>query len=447
MNRTDIVGTALQESRFVTFDGALSLSCLHQRPDRYRQLAADFGTAKRIGRGAGLSYAAASFGQGSLVQDMTAFNRLLAFDPARGTLRVEAGTTVGFLLEWTGRQGLCFPVLPGYPMITVGGCIAADVHGKNPLRDGTFGDWLEALTLFHPAHGFRSVDRAASSELFEATCGGFGLTGLIVDATLRLAPLPAKSVRIRRVPVSSLAESVTALRASPDVDFGYSWHDGAARGASFGRGIIFLGAWADAPVAGTVRAYRPMSAEARGRIPLSLWNRTTARIVNGTFRHLAMRRTTEMKSAFDAAFPFARQTLYHRFYGKPGLAEVQVLVPDASVERFIEALTTLVHRIDPPLVMMSVKRFRGSQRSLALSGTGSLFALDLARGARTARFLGEFDALAVDAGAQPNVAKDSRLPARVAAKALPHFDFFRERLGRCDPDRLYRSELSQRLEL
>jgi decaprenylphospho-beta-D-ribofuranose 2-oxidase len=139
--------------------------------------------------------------------------------------------------------------------------------------------------------------------------------------------------------------------------------------------------------------------------------------------------------------------LYHRFFGRPGLAEVQVLVPDAQLERFVSGLAALVDRVDPLLVMMSVKRFLGRQRSLAMTGQGSLFALDLARTGATARFLAEFDALMVDTGAQPNVAKDSRLPARIAATTLPHYESFRRSLAECDPDRLYQSELSRRFEL
>jgi decaprenylphospho-beta-D-ribofuranose 2-oxidase len=423
------------------------MSSLHQRPDRYRHLEADLGREKRIARGAGLSYSAASFGEGIIVQEMSSFNRVLALDRDQRTVRVEAGLTVGDLLDWTGRNGFCFPILPGYPLITVGGCIAADVHGKNPLRDGTFSDWVRAMTVFHPAHGFRSTDRANSPELFAATCGGFGLTGLIVDATLRLMPLPASNVSVRLVPAGSLLESVEALRCNPDVDFGYSWHDGAARGSRFGRGIMFFGTWTDEPCGGARRNYKPMSSAQRARLPMSLWNRATVALANGAFRQLKIHRVTETKNSFDAAFPFAGQTLYHRFFGRPGLAEVQVLVPDVSLERFVGELAALVDRVDPLLVMMSVKRFRGRQRSLAMSGSGSLFALDLARTGATARFLSEFDALALDTGAQPNVAKDSRLPARIAATALPHYESFRRSLAECDPDRLYQSELSRRFEL
>jgi decaprenylphospho-beta-D-ribofuranose 2-oxidase len=190
-----------------------------------------------------------------------------------------------------------------------------------------------------------------------------------------------------------------------------------------------------------------VSSQRRGRWPVSLWNPVTVRCANSAFRHLAAFRSGQVKSAFDAAFPFARQTLYHRFYGRPGFAEMQVLVPHAGLEEFVTELSALVHDLDPPLVMMSLKRFVGRQQSLSMSGTGILFALDFMRSPAASRFATAFDKLTLAAGGQPNVAKDSRLPAEVAARALPFYSQFRQRIRQLDADRLYQSELSRRLEL
>ena len=437
----------LRQSRFMTFDGAVSLVTAHQRPDRYRHLEVDFGSRKRIARGAGLSYAAASFGEGVVAQEMSVFDRLLEFDEKSCTIRVEAGCSLERLVRWAEPRSLCLPVLPGYPLITIGGCVAADVHGKNPHRDGTFSDWIERMTIFHPVHGYRAITRTSNNDVFEATCGGYGLTGLIVDVTLRLVPMPARNIRLNRVAIESLSESVDRLRDATECDFAYSWHDGTARKKDFGRGILFLGHWTDEPCATRDYPYYPMSALKRARWPVSLWNRATARSANTLFRHLATRRATQVKSAFDAAFPFARQTFYHRAFGRSGLAEIQLLVPDARLTEFTCQLSVIVSEIEPPLIMMSMKRFFGRRRSLSMSGSGMLFALDLARNAATSRFIAAIDALTIAVGAQPNVAKDSRLPAEIAARALPHYTLFRQRVHELDPDRLYQSELSRRLAL
>jgi decaprenylphospho-beta-D-ribofuranose 2-oxidase len=438
----------LRQSRFITFDGAVSLVTAHQRPDRYRHLEVDLGSGKRIARGAGLSYAAASFGKGVVVQEMSAFDRLLEFDENGSTIRVEAGASLERLITWAEQKNLYLPVVPGYPLITVGGCVAADVHGKNPFRDGTFSDWVAAMTIFHPARGYQAVTRTNNANVFETTCGGYGLTGLVVDVTLRLTPMPAKNIRLQRVATESLTEAAERLReVTEEVDFAYSWHDGTARKENFGQGILFFGNWTDEPRATKNYPYSPMSALTRARWPVSLWNRATARSANAVFRQLAARHATQVKSAFDAAFPFARQTLYHRSYGRPGLAEIQVLVPDAGLTEFISELSAIVHETEPPLVMMSMKRFVGRRQSLSMSGSGMLFALDLARNAATNLFITAIDALTIAVGAQPNVAKDSRLPAEIAARALPHYELFRGRVRELDPDQLYQSELSRRLEL
>lgn len=439
--------TRLERTRFVTFDGAVEAYNPLQRPDRYRHLESDLGAAKRIARGAGLSYAAASFGAQSIVQEMSAFDRLLEFDPRSLTLRVEAAATIGAIANWASRRNLSLPVLPGYPTITVGGCIAADVHGKNPLRDGTFGHWVEAMTLYHPAYGLRTVDRDRHREEFHATCGGYGLTGVIVDATLRLVKQGGSAVQVRHVPVASVEAAIEAITsASAAHDFAYSWHDGTQRGARFGEGMLFLGSWTGEAAKGAP-GYRSMSAAQRARLPLSLWNPTSARLGNAYFRRSLERRPVQRKTPFDAAFPFAKQVLYHRFYGRAGLAEVQVLVPDAARQTFVRETARVIERTRAPLVMMSVKRFRAQSHALGMSGEGALIALDLMRREETARTLIELDAVCVDLGAQPNVAKDSRVPARVAAATLPGYAPFRSWLAQYDPDRLYVSELSQRLEL
>ena len=437
----------LRRSRFVSFDGAVSLETDHQRPDRYRHLECDLAGRKRIARGGGLSYAAASFGSGVVVQDMSAFNRLLSFDPANSTVTVEAGTSLERLLAWALRNDVYFPVLPGYPLITVGGCIAADVHGKNPLRDGTFCDWVEAMTVFHPARGFQKITRSLDPDLFETTCGGFGLTGVIVDATLRMTRLPLKNVLVQRTSVASLAEATERLCGHRQSDFAYTWHDGAARNGAFGQGVLFTGNWTAEPAQDNNRRFSPMSAADRACWPVSLWSRPAVRAANALFRRLAARHPTQVKTAFDAAFPFARQTLYHRFYGRAGLAETQLLVPDAQSQAFVSELSQVVHKMNPPLVMMSMKRFSGHQRSLSISGDGMLFALDLARSASTSRFLAAVDALMLAVGAQPNVSKDSRLPAEMGSRALPFYSRFRERIRAVDHNRLYESELSRRLDL
>ena len=437
--------TAMRRSRFVSFDGFVSLSTWHQRPDRYRHLELDLGGAARISRGGGYSYAAASFGEGVIVQDFSAFDRLLDFD-GKSIVRVEAGISVDRLSAWAAKRGLYLPVLPGYPAITIGGCIAADVHGKNPARDGTFADWVEAMTLYHPRRGFHAITREADAELFAATCGGFGLTGTIVDATLRLAPMPAESILVESAAVRSFEEAIDAFTRASGSDLVYAWHSGDARN-SFGEGIVFRGTWAHADPDREPGSYRPMTPSQRARWPWSLWNRATIAAARMWFAGRSLRRPSRTQTPFEAAFPFAYHTAYHRLFGAPGLAELQVLVPHDAIANFVGGATELLRRIRPPLVMISTRPFRGAQRSLSMTGTGILFTLDLSRTGRTREFLTAFDDLTLSVHAQPNLAKDSRAPAALARASLPGYERFAQAIRTFDPARLYQSELSRRIGL
>jgi decaprenylphospho-beta-D-ribofuranose 2-oxidase len=436
---------------FTSFDGAISEAVSYQRPDRYRLIEADLGGRPRIARGGGYSYVAASFGAGSIVQEMGRFNRLLRFDPVARVVEVESGVTLGDLLALTSRAGLGLAVQPGYPAITVGGCIAANVHGKNPVREGTFADSVLDLTLFHPRLGVLRISPERSPDIFDLTCGGFGLTGVILSASLRLQPLVGPRVSIRRIVVGSPGE---ALALAPELAgghlFAYTWHDAAPASRTFGRGFVYAGSMLPGPIpaSGVASRYRATTSRDRARLPFSLWRRLTTRALTSAYWHVERARpeTTET-GLFDAIFPFARRAAYFRLYGRPGLAECQILVPYDRAGAFLRDLRQLVLSMRPPSVMLSMKAFHGEPRLLRFQGRGICVTLDLARSPATLKFLHRLDALTLAADGVPNIVKDSRLPRAVAQACYPEYEHFRERLHAFDAERLYRSELSERLGL
>lgn len=441
----------------MSFDGGVRRTERVVRPDRYRALEALPVDAPRSVRGGGYSYAAASFGAGATVVDARAFDRLLAFDEASRTVECEAGTTLGKLYAAAECRGLYLPVQPGYPRITVGGCIAGDVHGKNHHRDGSFRHRVRALTLFHPAHGVLSLSRERDAELFDLTCGGLGLTGQILTATLALEPLPARTVAVARTPIAGIAETAACLRAAADADLVYTWHDFSARGAGlvagaagFGRGFLYAGRFApgaSVAVSQTPRVW-PLDAERRGRWRLPLFGRATTRAFNaayGTTQALAA--PDRALPVFDFLFPVARKVVYFEAFGAPGLHEYQVLVPEGAFLEFTERARSAARRHRVPITLASCKLFRGEQRLLRFDGTGICLALDFPRSHASPAFAAELDEALLACRGIPNVLKDSRLPRAVAERAFPELERFRERLRAFDPKRLHRSELSERLGL
>jgi decaprenylphospho-beta-D-ribofuranose 2-oxidase len=434
-----------RRTEFLSFDGAVRLTALHQRPDRYRHLDEIVGRSL-IARGGGYAYSAASFGADSCSLDMTAFDRLLAFDPLRSTLKVEAGARIIDVLKWAINRGLQLPVFPGYPLVTIGGCIAGDVHGKNPWRDGTFADWVEAITIFHPDKGYVNVSSETDPTLFRLTCGGFGLTGVIVDATLRLISLPGTDVELISQPVGSLPEAVDRLANSTD-DFSYSWHD-ASPTKNFGRGLVNTGRWVQRERGDHSLRYRPIDARTRAGIPVSLWNSTTVRCANALFYRINGHwRPRRRMSFLEAGFPLARNVAYLAGFGRPGMREIQILLDEIHIGPFIRELEQLVARERPPLVMASLKRFSGKQSSLSPTGMGYLIAIDLRPGSAANHFMARIDDLMLDMEGQPNLSKDSRISCQVAARSIRNYANFAEALCRYDPSRRFASGLSERIGL
>jgi decaprenylphospho-beta-D-ribofuranose 2-oxidase len=440
-----------ETTTFHSFDGGFSERAAFCRPDRYRAVEASIGAGGVIARGGGYSYAAASFGAGSRVLDMTRFDRVLRFLPDQRLVEVEAGMRLEQLLAISAPRGLILPVQPGYPAITVGGCIAANVHGKNPEREGTFRHSVVDLTLFHPRLGTLRIDRQSQAELFELTCGGYGLTGIILAATLRLEPLPGWTASVERVPIATLAEGLAQIRErTPSAAFAYTWHQGAPASGVFGRGLVYVGQIPQGPLPLDAAAprYRRLTAASRSHFGVPLWGAATSRLLGASFDALERLRPARREvPLFEALFPFARRGEYFLLYGRRGLAEYQSLVPDAAAPDFLRALEREALRVRAPVVMASMKLFRGEPSLLRFEAHGVCVTLDLVRSAAGLRFLETLDRLTLEHTALPHIVKDSRLPADVVARSYPGHEEFREKRRALDPEHQFRSELSTRLGL
>jgi decaprenylphospho-beta-D-ribofuranose 2-oxidase len=382
---------------------------------------------------------------------MRAFDRVLRLDEAAGQIEVEAGARLEDVLAVTAPRGLYLAVQPGYPAITVGGCLAANVHGKNPHREGAFRRAVVDLTLHHPRTGTIRVDAEHEPGLFALTCGGYGLTGVVLAATLRLEPLPGWRASVERVPIDSLSEGLALIRERTERSaFAYTWHDGTPSPSRFGRGFVYEGRIPPGPPPAppVVPAYRRLTSTSRTALRVPLWNRATTSLLGAAFRWLEARKPRVVElPLFDAMFPFARRGEYFLLYGRRGLAEYQSLVPQAAADSFLRALEREVLRARPPLVMASMKLFRGERGLVRFESDGVCVTLNLVRSAEGVAFLRVLDGLTLEAGALPHIVKDSRLPREVVVRAYPGYEEFRARRLAHDPAGLFRSELSTRLGL
>jgi decaprenylphospho-beta-D-ribofuranose 2-oxidase len=437
------------DAPLVSFDGGVAARVLLMRPDRYRHLEAPDAAEPRIVRGGGYSYAAAGFGAGVLVQDVRAFDRILAFDAEAGTLECEAGVTLEKLHALLSPRGLYLPAQPGYPRITLGGCVAADVHGKNQARDGNFGRCVLGLRLFHPRHGF--LDLEPGDETFELTLGGLGLTGQVVSLRLKLSRMPTAIVALKRRPIASVSSTLACLEAAGDgAPFLYTWQDFTAPGPRFGRGFLYSGDFVAKAASASFResSYSPIDAASRGRPGVPFFGRFTTPLFNRAYAAAQSLSPDERRlPLFDFLFPVARKVAYFRLFGRRGFHESQFLLPHSAFLPFAKELQTFLAKLRTPITLASAKLFAGAPRHLRFDGPGICLALDFPRGPEAEPLLRFLDESLPAHGGRPNVMKDSRLPAKVIRACYPEYDAFKDALRRFDPARIYRSELSSRLGL
>ncbi|HEY0181041.1 MAG TPA: FAD-binding oxidoreductase [Dokdonella sp.] len=442
-------GYALAERELSSFDRQFHARCRIQRPDRYRLLDALPADAPRIARGGGVSYVAASFDADAISQELGAFDRLLAFDAESGRLTAEAGVRIGDVQRFALARGWYLPVAPGHPRATVGGCIAADVHGKNPARDGTFRAQVDAIELHVPGRGPLVASPTRNAALFDATFAGFGLTGTITRATLRLARPPAALV-LRRVPVPNLAAAARALREAANAPVLYGWHDG--RADRFGRGVIRIGLASD-DAAAKPAAPPPPSRDLPAAIrplPFALWNPLGIAAANVWLSARWCRPGQAPLALAEALFPLNDARTYFAGFGRAGMAEAQWLVPHARFDGFAGAFAEAVARSRPRIALIASKLFAGAAPDgLRFDGAGISLAIQVPEPAAAPQraFLETLAEIAIAHGGRPNLIKDSTLDAATARRAIGGFDAARTQLAAFNAGGRCTSQLARRLAL
>ncbi|MDB5822772.1 MAG: FAD/FMN-dependent dehydrogenase [Herminiimonas sp.] len=438
---------------FISFDGGVRADGIVQQPDRYRYWDRKSTQSPRISRGAGLSYAAASFLDGGLTVSHASFDRVTGFDTASSTVEVETGITLFAVHRFLSSLGLYLPVQPGHGRITVGGCIAADVHGKNHARDGTFMNQVQSLTLFHPSHGMLELSRDREPELFRLTCGGYGLTGHIVRARLRAVPLPAPAVELKAAAFSDAMVGLEQLvHAAREADFAYTWHDMAGAGKTFGSGYVFQARFVSDDYEASPRsndAESPqLSAAGRAAWPAALLNSLSVRALNVVYRRqqrpALAGKTMPLQ---DALFPVHKAQLYFKLFGARGFHEYQVILPLEAMRDYLGAIRMSIRQRRLPITLASAKAFDGPRDLLRFTGEGVCLALNLPRGEAANDFMPFLDERVIALGGVPNIIKDSRLSRAVVDACYPGAGEFRAALRAFDPKRMFRSHLSERLGL
>lgn len=435
------------------------VEALAARPERVAEALAalkDRGSQPVLAHGLGRSYGDAALISNGRVILTRRLDRMLDFDPATGWLRCEAGVSIFDMVETFLPRGFFPPVVPGTQFVTVGGAVANDIHGKNHHVDGTFCDHIRRMEILTASGEIVACGPDLEPDLFWATVGGLGLTGVILTVEVKLARVESPYIDGESIRVENLDDFFRISGESGDFTHTVTWIDCGTRGKQMGRGIFMRGRHADASA-------KPPS-ELMGKVtdglsplldvpvdgPSWLLNKATVKLFNAAyFRKHPKGKISGIQHYAPFFFPLDFVRNWNRIYGARGFLQYQIVVPPDPDQRAIRAVLDEITRSGLGSFLAVIKEFGDHVHGgLSFPAPGVTLALDFANsGQPLLDLLARLDPIVVEAGGRVYLGKDARLGKADFRKMYPQWEAWRATRDKWDPDHVFQSDLGRRLGL
>jgi FAD/FMN-containing dehydrogenase len=401
-----------------------------------------------ITRGNGRAYGDAALNARCTLSTLRS-NRILALDTVAGLITCEAGLLLSDLLEVIVPRGFFPPVTPGTRFVTIGGMVACDVHGKNHHTAGSFSRHVESLMLLTADGALRRCSRSENAILFDATCGGMGLTGTIVEVTFRLLPIQTARIRQETRKCADLDETIAACENSGGWTYSVAWIDCLARGDRLGRGVMMRGEHARPGECSDDALAVPRHRMRRVPVDLPHWslNRFSVSAFNALYYGRA-------KSGLDFPdyetffYPLDAVLGWNRIYGAAGLVQYQCVLPYRASRDGIRSILERVAAAGRASFLAVLKLFGpGESGYLSFPMEGFTLTLDFPADTAVFSLMLQLDAIVADHGGRLYLAKDARGSAEMMRRGYPRLGDFMAVRDAIDPNRKMASLQSARLGL
>lgn len=433
-----------------------SCSCNVSRPEQLSELSIAESNCL-IARGRGRSYGDAALNENRDVVLTERLNRFIAFDEKTGLLSAESGVTIHDLLDTFVPRGWFPPVTPGTKEVSLGGCIAADVHGKNHHVDGAIGHFVEGLTLAVASGQKLRCSRLQHRDLFIATLGGMGLTGIITDVSLRLAPIETSSIVVKHTPAVDLEGCFDLILDEKNDDkYSVAWIDALATGTRTGRGIVMTGHHATLDELSGAKGNplalpRQRSFSIPFNMPSWLLNGWDMALFNKIYYAQQCRRKEPFIVDYNSFFyPLDGLAHWNRLYGKKGFVQYQCVLPFKGAREGLKSILQQLASAKYGSFLAVLKKF-GPQGEglLSFPCEGLTLALDIPMrdSALLLPLLDRLDDCVIRYGGRCYLAKDARMKPEAFRLMYPQFEAWHKIKMQVDPRGLFNSDLSRRLRM
>jgi FAD/FMN-containing dehydrogenase len=383
---------------------------------------------------------------GARVIQSARLDKFLSFDPANGHLHAQAGVSLDEVLRVFVPRGFFLYGTPGTKYVTLGGAVAADVHGKGHHSEGCFSQAVEAFHLMLADGEIRRCSRTENAALFHATCGGMGLTGLILDVSLRLKPIRSAYIRQTSFKATGLDQALDDLEANQAAPYAVSWIDCLATGSALGRSVLTVGDFLDDG------ELRPHQAPKLGvpELPITMAQPWTNRAFNQCVYHL----NRKARGAVDRVhyqkffYPLDVARDWNRLYGKGGFTQHQFVIPKAAGLKGLRPILQRIAESGKGSALAVLKTLGpANDNLLSFPFEGYTLALDFKLEAGLFELLDELDARVLDLGGRMYLAKDVHMSAVTFQKSYPRWQEFQKIRQQAGAIGRFASLQSQRLGL
>lgn len=404
-----------------------------------------------IPRGNGRCYGDGSLGTTTI--STLKYDKILSFDTSKGIFECESGITLDHVLEVTVPKGWFLPVTPGTKFITVGGAVASDVHGKNHHIDGAFSQHVLEMDLVLGSGETITCSSIKNPDLFRATCGGMGLTGVITRVKFDLKKIETAYIKQKQIKAENLEEIIRLFDEYKDYTYSVAWIDCLKKGAHFGRSILILGEHAKLNELSEKQKKAPLTVSKKKQIPfpvnLPSWvlNSFTVKAFNFLYYGKNFKRLIDNVVPYEPFFyPLDAIANWNRGYGKKGFVQYQFVLPLQAKEGLVEIL----HKISAEGLgsFLAVLKVFGKQESLiSFPMEGYTLALDFPVRKGLFGFLDELDKIVLKYGGRLYMSKDARMKPDILEAGYPDLSEFKTIVERYNPSAKIHSIQSDRLLL